>query len=537
VDLKFSLFARLFLSGLCIIALSLPLRAEQSDEYACHADDEGIASEEIVEKHFSSSQLWRSVQEQARDTVVQIFAQVAEADPLQPYNTPAQGGRCGSGFFIDADGYLLTNWHVVDQALAVWIQVPSLGKRFIEAEVVSVYPEADVALLRVADSDLVYLRDQLGQVPFLHLGDSDQLFRAEEVLALGYPLGQQSLKSTSGIISGREHHFIQMSAPINPGNSGGPLLNLQGEVVGINSAGIVFAQNVGYSIPINDVKMVLPAMRETRLLYKPELGGVGNNGGDALAESLGNPIPSGFYLTEIIVGSVLDRAGLQAGDMIYEIDGHRVDAFSEMTLPGLEDKLTLADYLARVAVGQELAIAYYRNGERQEVTAIFCHGVPAQIRKIYPGYEDETDELLQYEIFAGVVVRRLTVNIVEMLQGQVPGLGLYTMPDRQHKPALVVTHIFPSSQLFRLRAINVGCVLNEVNGVPVTSLAELREALKKSVAGQFLTLRVTDNTSRVSPNVHVALPWAKVLSEESVLARDYHYAMTDTMQELVGEAG
>ena len=82
--------------------------------------------------------------------------------------------------------------------------------------------------------------------------------RSDEVLALGYPLGQQSLKSTTGVISGREQHLIQMSAAINPGNSGGPLLNVNGEVVGINSAIIQGAQNVGYIIPINDLKMRLP---------------------------------------------------------------------------------------------------------------------------------------------------------------------------------------------------------------------------------------------------------------------------------------
>ena len=120
----------------------------------------------------------------------------------------------------------------------------------------------------------------LGSIPFLPLGDSDLIHRSDEVLALGYPLGQQSLKSTTGVISGREQHLIQMSAAINPGNSGGPSLNTKGEVIGINSAGIPAAQNVGYMIPINDLKIVLADLYKVKLLRKPFLGVLFNNATD-----------------------------------------------------------------------------------------------------------------------------------------------------------------------------------------------------------------------------------------------------------------
>ena len=162
----------------------------------------------------------------ARDTVVQVFAQIAELDLMQPYKTPTQYGSRGSGFFINEHGHIITNAHVIDQAHAIWIQIPSLGKRLINVIVVGICPERDIALLRVADEDVDYIRSELGYIPYLVLGDSDKVRRSDEVLALGYPLGQESLKSTTGVISGREKNLIQMSAPINPGSSGGPLLNL-----------------------------------------------------------------------------------------------------------------------------------------------------------------------------------------------------------------------------------------------------------------------------------------------------------------------
>ena len=97
----------------------------------------------------STNQLWRPVQERVKDTVVQVFAQIAELDLLQPYKTPTQASAIGSGFFINDEGDLITNAHVVDQAKAVWIQIPSLGKRIIDVDVISVSPERDLALLRV----------------------------------------------------------------------------------------------------------------------------------------------------------------------------------------------------------------------------------------------------------------------------------------------------------------------------------------------------------------------------------------------------
>ena len=129
--------------------------------------------EKVIEKVMTGSQVWRQIQERAQDTVVQVFTQIAAIDMLLPFKTPKQGSAHGSGFFINEEGDIITNAHVVAQARSVWIQIPSLGKRIIDVEVVSISPDRDLALLRVKDGGKEVIRQELGSIPFLSLGDSD----------------------------------------------------------------------------------------------------------------------------------------------------------------------------------------------------------------------------------------------------------------------------------------------------------------------------------------------------------------------------
>src|SRR5579871_1004190 len=132
----------------------------------------------IISESEATRQSWRPIQELARDTVVQIFNQRAEFNFMQPYEPPSQASGRGSGFFINDQGYILTNAHVVDQALVVWIQIPSLGKRLIDVEIVGICPDRDVALLRITDEYLPLVYKALGEIPFLTLGDSDFVYRS-----------------------------------------------------------------------------------------------------------------------------------------------------------------------------------------------------------------------------------------------------------------------------------------------------------------------------------------------------------------------
>lgn len=502
------------------------LVAHDADDATLETCIDTSAAVVTVEK----SEVWRSVQERIKDTVVQVFAHVAEVDMLQPFKAPSQYPVYGSAFFINDDGDLITNAHVINQAKAVWIQIPSLGKRIIDVAIVGISPERDLALLRVKPESLAIIKKELGRVPFLPLGDSDGVHRADEVLALGYPLGQQSLKSTSGVISGREHHYIQMSAAINPGSSGGPLLNMRGEVVGINSAGITEAQNVGYIIPINDLKIVLSQLYQVPLLRKPFLGVLFNNGTESMTEYLGNPQPGGCYVVEVIKGSPLYNAGVKRGDMIYEVNGNRIDLYGDMTVPWSEDKISLVDFVGRLATNQKVNLVCYRKGTRREVTVKFSESELPAVRKVYPGFEP-----IDYEIVGGMVIMQLTLNHVFLMGNNAPGLAKYLDSNRQADATLIVTHIFPNSQLYRSRALAVGSTIKEVNGKECGTLEELRAILRDSVGKPYLTFKGVDNIARTTDNIFVVLPWKKVLEEEITLARDYRYEPTPVVKELLAQ--
>ncbi len=489
------------------------------------------APEKRYQRPLAKNQPWRPVQEQVRDTVVQVFTQKAHFDWLQPFRTPEQYAVRGSGFIISDQGEIITNWHVIDEAVAVWIQIPSLGKRLIKVNIIGLCPSKDIALLRIDDQDLELIKETLGRVPFLPLGNSDEVRRADETLALGYPLGQEALKSTSGIISGLEQHYLQISTPINPGSSGGPLINIEGQVIGINYAGVTEAQNVGYAIPINDFKVSRPDLYKSVLLKKPFLGILSVKVNDYLTESLGNPVPGGCYVVEVVKNSPLEEAGVQPGDMIYELNSNRIDVYGEMNVPWSEDKVSITDYVARLALGEEVQLVLYRNGDRKEFSIKATNTEVSPVHMIYPWHEE-----VDYEVFAGMVIMPLTINHIKLLAEIVPGLMRYTIMNYQTEPVLVIAHIFPNSELAQLRTLTAGFTINEVNGMPVRTLDDFREAIAKSLENNRLAIKATDQVTCTSDNIPVVLPFDIVLKEVVNLAKMYHYPISDCVQSLLKAA-
>ena len=365
----------------------------------------------------------------------------------------------------------------------------------------------------------------LTKIPYLVLGDSDFVNRADEVLALGYPLGQASLKSTSGVVSGREHmngrHYIQISSPINPGSSGGPAVSLDGEVIGITSSGIMGAQNVGYIIPVNELKLILPDLRIKQLIKKPYLGVLVSNGGEDLALQEGNPLPSGCYVVDVYPHGPLDKAGVKAGDMIYEINKIAIDEYGDLQVPWSEEKISFVDYIARWHIGEKVEMLLYRNGKPKQIFFTFGQTDLSPIKKIFVG-EDKLD----YEIFGGLLIQPLTLNHVQMLIQGVPTLIKYAEFKNQTEPVLIVTHVVPGSQLDRLSRIREGCVITEINKKPVKTMEDFRKAIKDGVSKERIVFKTSEG-------VVFVLNVKKVLAEEEKLSRLYHYPLSPFIQELL----
>jgi len=225
----------------------------------------------------------------------------------------------GSGVLISADGYILTNNHVVDKARD--IKVALSDGRVFEAKLVGRSREIDIALIKV---------DAVG-LPVAALGDSDALEVGDWVVAIGNPFGL-SHTVTKGIVSakgrvigaGPYDDLIQTDAAINPGNSGGPLFNTSGEVIGINTMIIAAGQNLGFAVPVNMVKEILPSLKEKG---RPDLGWLGVTAQPVtpdLAAALGLQEAVGAVINGITTGSPADKAGLQRGDVIIELDGKKI---------------------------------------------------------------------------------------------------------------------------------------------------------------------------------------------------------------------
>ncbi len=465
-----------------------------------------------------ASQLWEKLQKKLQNTVVQLHVTNIEKNILQPYRAPTPNQCAGSGFIISDDGEIITNAHVANGATCIMVQMPSFGKHQFEVDLIGIMPEKDLALLKFRPDDTAQIIEVLGKMPQLKLGDSDKIVRSQEILALGYPLGQQSLKSTTGVISGRESGMIQMSAPINPGNSGGPSINCRGEVIGINTAGISSAQNVGYIIAINDLKNVIDQLREGGLIRKPYLGIYQAMATPDLVKSLNNPLPGGTYVVDVLCDSPL-YGKLKSGDMIYEINAIPVDLYGEMTVDWSEDKISTAEYVARLKKGQKVSLTVYRNGKKLIFDCLFERKKCAPIRHVFTEYEN-----LEYEIVGGFVIMPLIINHLPILMPYATTLSKYTDEKNLDQPVLVITHVIPNSVAFKERLKLTGSILKTVNGMEVATLDDLRKAIEKTK--DMIKMETADN-------ILVALDLSKICKTEPELSKSHGYKITQCMRILM----
>ncbi len=471
------------------------------------------------------STVWKNVQKKVQDTVVQVFVETTPFNWAEPFKSPDQDKAYGSGFFIDQEGHIVSNFHVVEDAVRVKIQIPSFGKQQFDCTIIGVSPERDISLLKLTQPSYKKIVKRLKKIPYLQFGDSDKILRTEKIMALGYPLGQEKLKSTQGIVSGRENlggeSFVQITAALNPGNSGGPSTNANGEVIGINTARISSAQNIGYIIPINDVKNVINDIHKITLLRKPLFGCMFNYGNAAMVSYLGNPNPEegGLYIARVFKSMLFDKAGIKEGDMIYSINGMRLDLYGETNVSWSEDKVPLSSLLNRFEIGQTIKIELYRQGVHLEKEFIFNLVDPLPVRTMYPDFEP-----IDYEIFGGMVFMGLSMNHVALFDDDNPRLARFYQQKNQYKPYIILTHIFMGTYAHEARVLEPGDLIKEVNGRPVSTLEELRSAILES--DEYVTMKTEEKR-------FIVLDLKRVLDEEEQTAQRYFYKSSPLNQKLL----
>ena len=364
----------------------------------------------------------------------------------------------GSGVIISPDGIILTNAHVVKDMEE--IKVTLVGKKSYKAKVLGIDPQSDIAVIKIEATGLKTAT----------LGDSSKLRVGEIVLAVGNPFGLNQTV-TQGIVSatGRTNigiidyeDFIQTDAPINPGNSGGPLVNINGEVVGITTAIASSSggyQGIGFAIPSNSAKMISEEISKGGKVHRGFLGVNIQPLNDALAKSFGVSDTNGALVTSVVPGSPADKAGIKSGDVIVKFDGKDVSGPSELknlagaTKPDAKTKLTL-----------------HRSKKTLDVDVTVGEATPKTLAAAPSEKMSGTSNEL------GIVVEKVPPDLAEKM-GLKPGEGL------------MVKHANDGEAGSRM-GIQEGDVILEVDGNPTSDIGELNKEAAAAKENKIIRLKI-----------------------------------------------
>ncbi|MDX1583983.1 MAG: Do family serine endopeptidase [Thermoanaerobaculia bacterium] len=394
-----------------------------------------------------------------------FFFRGPRPQPDEPFEEREQVSG-GSGFIITPDGYILTNNHVVQDANRVEVRLGEEDREY-EAEVVGRDPATDLALIKI-EAD--------GPLPTVNLGDSENVRIGDWALAIGNPVGFEN-SLTVGVVSAKGRalglsqatssfeNFIQTDAAINFGNSGGPLLNIRGEVIGINTAivGRSFAQNIGFATPVNVAKRIYPMLRDEGRVVRGYIGvNISNITSARQMRAFGLDSRDGALVQQVNEGPAQD-AGVEAGDVIVEVDGNDIENTRE-----------LIDYVSSKRPGDEVVLTVVRDGERRRIEAEV--GERPDFSLAATEREGGSAEPAQERL--GLAVREIDNSVRRQygIDSDVDGL-LVTG----------VRGLSPASDA----GLNEGDVITRVNGRDISTIGDFRRIVEDAESGDLLRLYVT----------------------------------------------
>jgi len=378
----------------------------------------------------------------------------------------------GSGFLISSDGFILTNNHVIEGASKIQVTYGAdengNGGRTASGKVIGRDPATDLALLKIEI-------DQ--QLPFIRLGDSDRIRKGDWAIAVGHPF-QFENTLTVGVISAKGRalglstetrsfeNFIQTDAAINFGNSGGPLMNISGEVVGINTAIRGGAQGIGFATPINTAKTLLPQLKQGKVT-RGYLGMQIQDVSEDIREAFDLKEARGALVQSVEEGKPADKAGIRHGDVIVEVDGKPI-----------RNNRELIDYISYLPVGSDVKIALIRNGQRVTVNAHTTER-PSERAQAENDSNGSAAEPVRNKL--GMSVQNITPETRR----------LYNLPNDLNGVLVVsVKNVSPAGEA----NITEGDAISEVQGQKVSNVDEFRAAVDKVKPGQRVRLYVTSQT-------------------------------------------
>jgi hypothetical protein len=421
-------------------------------------------------------------------SIVRITTYISTIDSLKPYkNIDDNDKNIGTGFFIDLNGYILTCYHVVENAIRVVVNIPAIGKKLFETDIISICPDRDLALLKIKN----YINKE-----YLILGNSDELKRGENVIALGYPLGQNELKETNGVFSGLYKRYLQTNASINSGNSGGPLINKHNQVIGINFLKVKnnIATNIGYARPINEFLSIQLDMFKNKIVYEPQLHFEINITNKELFKVFDYPYDTGCLITKIYKISPFVNS-IQNGDILYKFDNYLVDMYGYCIINN-KNKIHLYNIIGRYNIHDHINIEYWsiRNSKLIKSKIYFNNNQPAIRQIIYP------HENFKYEIFGGIIISELTVNhlnnILKNVNINQDNIEILKYYKNKYEPKVFISHIFPGSQISVLNILNEYSIIDTINGKKINNIEEVRNALLNPIIknnNYYFSIKDNDN--------------------------------------------
>jgi serine protease Do len=379
-----------------------------------------------------------------------------QGDGDQPDEFRSDAG--GSGFVISPDGLVVTNNHVIDGATSVKVH---LGERDYTAEVKGADKATDIALLKI---------DTGRPLRYLELGDSNVVRVGDWIMVVGNPLNLDKTVTT-GVISAKGRsigisdssfeNFLQTDAAINFGNSGGPLINLQGQVVGIATAINAGAENIGFAVPVNTLKDVLPQLREKGKVSRGYLGIGVRNLSYEQAQAWGLPNTDGALVMNVEKGKPAEKAGVQHGDVVVSVDGRKVKTTRD-----------LIDYVSSRGPEASVTLSLWRDGKPVDVKV--------RLGERTVGAADQSEDEKPGPTNRGI--DWLGMDYQDLTSGLRSNLSL---PDDVE--GVYINSVSPSSPLYE-QAIRRNTIITEVNGHPVKNVAEFEKAIKGAKAKSYVRL-------------------------------------------------
>lgn len=359
----------------------------------------------------------------------------------------------GSGFVLSEDGYIVTNNHVVEKANDISVILED-GETY-KAKVIGKDPKTDVALLKIEPKH---------KLPAATLGDSDKLEIGDWVIAVGNPFGLGHTV-TAGIVSakgrtlglGAYDDFIQTDAAINPGNSGGPLFNLQGQVVGVNTAIVAGGQGIGFAIPTNLARSVITQLKGRGKVVRGWLGVLVQQITPDIAEGLGLSEPKGALVSDVTPGSPADVVGIKRQDIITEFNGQKINDMQE--LPRL---------VAATPPGTEVTLKFLRNGKGQ-IAKLKLGELPEEVAK-----SGGVGQQIEHNL--GLVVQEINPQMQRHL-------GI------QDSQGVIITKV-ESGSIAEEAGLRPGDIILEINKKQVKNLDDYRKAIDSVKSGQTALLLV-----------------------------------------------